>query len=264
MPHIARITLFPVKSLPGMDVDRACFTTAGSLRHDRAFDIVDATGAYVTGKSEPAVHRLRAHFSMANDVVHATLPDAPGSPTFRLDPSSASGDLRALAEALTRHFGHPVRLLHEPTSGFPDDTDSPGPTLISSATLNEVASWYPGRSAADMRARFRTNVEVDDCPAFWEDRLYGPPDTPRRLQLGAVHLLGVNPCRRCVVPSRNPRTGDVDPDFQRTFVTRRRETLPAWAPAARFDFFYRLAINTRATADLAGRSISVGDIVEAA
>jgi MOSC domain-containing protein len=155
-----------------------------------------------------------------------------------------------------------VRIARDPEGGFPDDLESPGPTVISTATLQEVAGWYPGHNEHDMRCRFRANLEFDDCPAFWEDQLYGDPDSVVNFRIGEVRFSGINPCQRCVVPTRDPSTGDELAGFQSTFTTRRRATLPAWANRARFDFFYRLAVNTRIAASETGKTIRVGDRVE--
>jgi uncharacterized protein len=75
----------------------------------------------------------------------------------------------------------------------------------------------------------------------------------------------VNPCARCAVPSRHPDTGKIeDPAFAKNFAERRRESLPGWARASRFDHFYRLAVNTRIPVAQAGLTIAVGDLVELA
>jgi hypothetical protein len=47
--------------------------------------------------------------------------------------------------------------------------------------------------------------------------------------------------------------------FQKRFSDLRRETLPPWAPAARFDHFYRLAVNTRVAPTEHGKLLRVGD-----
>jgi uncharacterized protein len=145
--------------------------------------------------------------------------------------------------------------------GFPDDTEAPGPTLISTATLETVASWFPGISLDEARRRFRANLEIDGVEPFWEDRLVGPTGKAMSFTVGNIALLGVNPCQRCVVPTRDSLSGEADRGFQKTFAERRRAALPKWASAERFDHFYRLAVNTKLTSgDLTGR-LRVGDAV---
>jgi len=78
-------------------------------------------------------------------------------------------------------------------------------------------------------------------------------------------LLGTNPCKRCVVPTRDPSNGNEIAGFQRTFVQQRRITLPAWANRKWFDFYYRFATNTRTTGvagSTEGKVIRISDTVE--
>ena len=80
-------------------------------------------------------------------------------------------------------------------------------------------------------------------------------------RIGGVTIHGVNPCQRCVVPPRDPETGEAIPDFSPIFRTKREETLPAWAARSRFNHFYRLAVNTRVPESEVGKVLRVGDEV---
>ena len=259
MPRLARITVYPLKSLPGVDVDHATLTTGGALHHDREYAIVDAHGNFVNGKRTPAIHRLDVSCAINGGTVRVTLRSGADEQTFALDDGVR---LAALEARLSQYFGEPVHIERDANGGFPDDPEASGPTVISTASLAETATWYAGSTDADMRRRFRANVELDDCPAFWEDRLFGDPGATVKFRVGELQLLGTNPCKRCVVPTRDPHTGDELSGFQRTFVQQRKATLPEWANRARFDFYYRLATNTRAANNSAGKIIRVGDAVE--
>jgi uncharacterized protein len=179
--------------------------------------------------------------------------------TITLNPAGV-----APAEAwLSGHFGFSVRLVFNPQLGFPDDTDAPGPTVISTASLEEVANWT-GISVESCRLRFRANVELEGCPAFWEDRLYGAnPGAEVSFNIGAVRVRGSNPCQRCIVPTRDAQTGLQTPGFQKVFAEKRAATLPDWAAHERFNHFYRLAVNTRIGVSEAGKMISVNDLCDA-
>ena len=97
-------------------------------------------------------------------------------------------------------------------------------------------------------------------PAFWEDRLYGVDErSVVRFRIGEVNFEGSNPCARCPVPARDPQTAADLVGFQKRFSDLRRETLPPWAPAARFDHFYRLAVNTRVAPTETGKLLRLGD-----
>jgi uncharacterized protein YcbX len=263
MTKLARITIYPVKSLPGVAVTHVTLGTRGALRHDREYALVDAYGNFINGKRNAGIYRLDAVCNFSDDDIVVAIRDQAGVRTFVLgELEQHVADRTALEAHLTDFFGTAVRLERDSARGFPDDLESPGPTVISTATLNEVAGWYPGHDAHDMRRRFRANLEFDECPAFWEDCLYGAPDGIVKFRIGAVEFSGINPCQRCTVPTHDPATGEELAGFQRIFTARRKETLPAWANRARFDFYYRLAVNTRIPASETGKSLQVGDRIE--
>src|SRR5262249_47655811 len=129
---------------------------------------------------------------------------------------------------------------------FPDDALANGPTIVSTASLQAVCEWFPGTDVDEARQRFRATLEVDDVPAFWEDRLFAENENYAvRFRIGEVKFEGSNPCARCPVPPRDPRTGAEIIGFQKRFTEMRRAQLPPWAPAGRFDHFYRMSTNTR-------------------
>ena len=269
MPRLARITVYPIKSLDGVVVESATIAGIGGLQHDRRFALRDADGNFVNGKRHARTHLVRAVFDLAASQVTLSAPDRAAA-TFRL----AAGDA-ALEAWCSDYFGFPVTLDENTDTGFPDDLESPGPTLIGTPTLQVVAGWFDGVDLAEARRRFRANLEIDslanddavsgDCPPFWEDRLFAADAAPDARETVTFHIgdatfEGVNPCARCVVPSRDSQTGDVSPRFAVEFARRRRDSLPAWAEPTAFDHFYRLSVNTRASAAL-GRTLRVGDVI---
>jgi uncharacterized protein len=99
-------------------------------------------------------------------------------------------------------------------------------------------------------------------PAFWEDQLYGEDErSVVRFRIGEVNFEGSNPCARCKVPPRDPQRAQEIIGFQKRFSDLRRETLPPWAPAARFDHFYRIATNTRVAPTEHGKLLRLGDLL---
>lgn len=271
MPRLSRIVVHPVKGFPGVALPSVRTTPRGALEHDRAWILRDARGGTINGKQRPALHRLDARLAIEREAgagrVVVALPAGTGAASagrFVLDPDPAfSADRLALEARLGEWFGEPVRFDHDAQGGFPDDPASPGPTVVSVASLAAVASWFPNLDPRTIDRRFRSNLEFDDCPAFWEDGLYGPGASTVPFRVGDLELQGVNPCKRCVVPSREPVGGEPMDGFQRQFVERRRRALPAWVDRSHFDTFYRLAVNTRPGPDhQAGTWLHVGDTVE--
>lgn len=268
-PELRRLTTYPVKSLDPTEHD-AVAVEYGTLAGDREYAMVakleDAPhdpesasvggrGDYVNGKRTAAVHRLRSSVDREAGTVTLREHDGDESRTFPLD------DPESLNEYLTDYFEEPVSFRHEPRGGYPDDREYDGPTLVSTATLREVASWFDV-SLDSARRRFRANLEVGGVPAFWEDRLYADHGEAVAFRVGDVDLLGLNPCRRCVVPSRNPDTGAETPGFRETFLRNRERTLPEWLDSDRFEGNFRLMVNTRIPESEWGRTLSVGDAVE--
>ncbi len=255
-PHLARIRLFPLKSFDGQDVAEAAVLRSGALAHDREYCFQDEDGAFVNGKrAGERLPRIRSVFDFGFGQI--TLSDGSGSVTFH-----PHRDAAPIEAWVGERVGAKVRLEHNADGGFPDDTEATGPTIVSRASLEAVASWF-NLSVDEVRLRFRANLEADGVPAFWEDRLFGPDGETVRFRIGDVLLEGVNPCARCAVPGRDAVSGEVSPpDFAKVFAEKRREALPAWAEPGRFDHYYRLAVNTRIPESEAGKVLKVGDSVD--
>ncbi|KAI9134618.1 MOSC domain-containing protein [Acaryochloris sp. CCMEE 5410] len=254
MPHLARIALYPFKSLDGVMVQSANILASGALEHDREYACFDRQGKVVNGKRFAQIHQLRSQCS--NDYQTLTLQAPHTEPqTFHIEQERS--DLEAW---LSDFFQFDIQVQQNSALGFPDDTDSPGPTLISTATLEAVAAWYPDLTVTELRRRLRTNLEIGGVPAFWEDQLFADAKHLVQFQIGSVVLEGVNPCQRCIVPTRDSQSGVATPKFQKTFLHNRKQTLPDWVNLARFNHFYRLAVNTRIPKDQ-DSVLTQGDII---
>jgi uncharacterized protein YcbX len=255
--RLARVTIFPFKSLAGVDVQRATIVAGGALARDREFAIFDERGDYVNAKREPAIYGLRARYDAVLSGV--TFESESLGETFAFD---FEDDTARLEVWFGRHFDKVVSVRRAPNGGFPDDPQAPGPTIVSTATLDEVAGWFPGLDAASVRGRLRANLEIEGVVPFGEDALFGPEGELLDVRIGAVSFQGTNPTARCPVPSRDPVTGDPILTFAKTVSTRRAATLPHFVERDRFDHFYRLAINTQAQPSEVGKRVAVGDPIE--
>jgi len=115
-------------------------------------------------------------------------------------------------------------------------------------------------SVSDSDSESQSDSQPETLPAFWEDQLFGEDErSVVRFRIGEVHFEGSNPCARCPVPPRNPRTGEELVGFQKRFAQQRQATLPPWSPRDRFDHFYRLSTNTRVAPTEAGKLLRLGD-----
>ncbi|WP_435178640.1 MOSC domain-containing protein [Halorussus sp. AFM4] len=296
-PHLAHLQYFPVKSLDPEPRDRATLVADGALAGDREWAILDrpadepydpdsadvgGSGDYVNGKKTDAVHRLRSTFhprdgsrgDAGGDDGGASRDGGPAvtlrergadDSAARRFPLADAGDDEAAVHAdlnarLSEYFGREVSVRRD-DAGQHDDRERHGPTVVSTATLREVAAWFDF-DLESARRRFRANLEVGGVPPFWEDRLFADAGEVVRFRVGDAELVGVHPCQRCVVPGRDPDTGAATPNFRETFVRRREATKPAWTDGDRFDHAFRLMVNTRVPEASAGETVAVGDPVE--
>jgi hypothetical protein len=253
-PYVSRVLIYPIKSLDAVPVESIPVLQSGALKGDREFALFDSAGQFVNGKRNARIHTLRSEFELSSKRVSIGVQGTEERFVFRLEQ-----EREALEQWLTEYFGVPVLVRQDAATGFPDDTLSPGPTIISLATLVAIASWYPGLTVEEVRRRFRANIEIAGVPAFWEDQLFATANAVVHFQIGTVQFMGVNPCQRCVVITRDSQTGIADPSFQKRFVAQRQTSLPEWAERSRFNHFYRLAINTRLPLTEAGKTIRIGD-----
>jgi hypothetical protein len=263
-PHLVNIRLHPIKSLDPVLVTEARISPSGGLALDRAWALYSVDGKWVNGKRTPAIHLIRAAYSTDLSEVTLSVPgDRREIPTRTFVFPDAYEDA---AEWFSVFFEQQI-IVRYSENGFPDDTLASGPTIVSTASLGAVAKWFPpmptgfpGITPGEARERFRTTLEINGVPAFWEDQLFGEDErSVVRFQIGEVQFEGSNPCARCPVPPRNPRTGEILDGFQKRFTQLRESTLPSWSPRQRFDHFYRLATNTRVAPSEQNKLLRVGD-----
>lgn len=255
-PYLAKISIFPVKSLDGITLSQVSVLASGALQSDREYALFDQKGRFVNGKRNAKIHLLRSQFDPDGQQLSLQIQGTDDSVTFHLDKERAE-----LEAWFSNYFGLSVNLKQDNLTGFPDDTEASGPTIISAATLAEVTSWFPGLTVAEMRDRIRANLEIDGVPAFWKDRLFTKAGDSIQFQIGDVVFSGINPCARCVVPTRDSKTAVATENFQKIFTAKRQETLPDWATPERFNHFYRLSVNTKISSTEVGKILKIGDPV---
>jgi len=288
MAHIERLRLYPIKGLDGVEVESAQITDAGTLAGDREFAMCDPDAAEIetgadmqtlayNGKQTDRIHDVRTEMDPETGVL--TVDPKTGGDRRRFDLSTESGRTAA-SEWFGDFVGDPVEVRRHDPPAFVDRPDA-GPSVISTATLEEVASWFGDMTVEGARRRLRANVEVGGVPAFWEDRFVGEGSAPDSRTASenvgdetpaftvgdgddAVRFEGAEPCARCVVPSRDPKTGDPLPEFRERFVERRETTFPEWADREAFPHLYTVMLISRVPEAWRRRSISIGDAVRVA
>jgi uncharacterized protein len=265
-PRLANIRLHPIKALDPVSVNEARIGPNGGLELDRAWALYSADGRWVNAKRTAVMHLIRAAYAPDISSVTLTVPgDRRAIPPMTF---AFPGDTDGAAEWFSMYFEQAIQVRYT-REGFPDDGLAPGPTIVSTASLEAVCEWFPSMQLDEARRRFRTTLEIDGAKSagkseslqpFWEDQLFAASDTSVvRFRIGDVAFEGSNPCARCPVPARESQTGVANDGFQKRFTDLRRAQLPPWAPVDRFDHFYRLATNTRVPSTEHGKILRVGD-----
>jgi uncharacterized protein YcbX len=254
MIQLSKIFIYPIKALPGVQLNRVTVTDGGALYNDRRWGLVDSRGGMINGKNNRRIFLLNPVYDLASETV-SFINNGGIDPVFEL------ADTRGLSAFFSEMLGKPVFLQEDKRQGFPDDLNASGPTLVSQSSLEAVASWYPNLSLDDVRARFRVNLEVSPTPAFWEDQVFRDKQTHKNIQIGNVAIKPSNPCARCAVPMKHPRSGESYDHFYEIFINMREQTKPSWLDTACFDHWYRLSVNTNIEQEYSGKTLALGDPV---
>lgn len=219
---VARLSIYPVKSLKGIPLDRALATDRG-LDHDRRFMVVDPQGEFMTQRELPRMATIWTEIAGSElrlaapdqDEVAIPLQPAEGEPVRvrvwdstceAIAPSPAAD--RWLSQALER----PCRLAYMPDTtrriadprhagagrlvGFADGYAFLVVSEASLAALNERLSHPVPMD------RFRANIVVSATLPFAEDG-WG------EFTAGGAVLRMAKPCGRCQVTTTDQATGEV-------------------------------------------------------
>lgn len=251
VPLISKITIYPLKSFDGIDLEYSHILPSGALENDRRLALLDDSGNYFNAKRYPEIHQFECQFHKDWFSMVMSLPSQSKMEFFDLRTDGAR-----LVSWVSQFCTKVTAFEKNTEAGLPDDRNANGPTLISHATLELVASWFDGMTIHDIRRRLRPNIEIEGVPAFWEDQLFA---STIPFSIASVQLVGSNPCQRCVVPTRCPDSGSVLNEFSDTVRRKRKELIPEWSDPSRFDHYYKLATNTKLAQGSNGGSISLGD-----
>jgi uncharacterized protein len=277
LPYLTGIYIYPIKSLDRVSLSQVKMLKSGALERDRRWALFDEKGHFVNAKNHAKIHNIRSWFDLQTGKLTLKIQGNDEQVTFDIDQEKAGLEVVRLCREDTGeraptnyklekwfsdYFNFAVQIAENPLLGFPDDLDSPGPTVISTATLETISGWFPGLNIEDLRLRFRPNLEIGGVPPFWEDQLFTEADKIVKFKIGNILFEGVNPCQRCIVPTRDANTSEIYPNFTKIFVKKRQELLPPWTTRSRFNHFYRVSVNTRVPESEAGKILQIGDEVK--
>jgi uncharacterized protein YcbX len=266
MAHIENLWVYPIKGLDAMEVNSISINEAGTFNGDRGYalldpdednvieDRFDSVGKTFNGKEIDHTHEVTSAFDPETSMLSLTMNET--GETYQFDLTT---ERDAASEWFSDFVGEPVELRHREPPSF-IDRPKLGPSVISTGTLEEVASWFDNMTAEGARIRLRPNIEVGGVPAFWEDRFLG--SSSPGFDINGIHFEGAEACARCVVPSRDPDTGEAIKDFQQRFAERREATLPDWADRDAFEHFFTVMLITKISEADYGGTISAGDKIQ--
>jgi uncharacterized protein YcbX len=268
--------VYPIKALDGVDVESLSIEGEGHIQYDRQYAMFDEDGNYVNGRQNQRVHKLQADIDLDAGTVEISSNDRDSSINCALETITDDPELEAW---LSEFFDEPVTIERAKKANFTDSAGgisaqrmaATGPTIVSTATLREVASWYDKLDADSIRRRLRTNFEIGGTDPFWEDRLFTDQDHAVEFTVGDVTHHGIMSKPRCVTPSRDPDTGELNENFSKRFIEKRRESFPEWADEDHLgqgiendilQHYYYLTVVTRIPETEVEKRITVGDEVE--
>ncbi|HMI77809.1 MAG TPA: MOSC N-terminal beta barrel domain-containing protein [Ferruginibacter sp.] len=120
-PIISRISIYPVKSLDKISLQKAQIGNGGCLLHDREYAIVDGNGKFINGKANALVHSLRSEVDVEKEII-----------SFRHESASTWNELHLqkdkpdIDKYLSEFFDQPATLAKNTEGCFMDIPLSPG------------------------------------------------------------------------------------------------------------------------------------------
>lgn len=235
-----RVSLLSVTPVKGLALHHPAHVdvSEGGVEGDRAFFLVEDSGALVSCTDVGDLMRHRAQYDPASGALAVHGPDGLlGSDVVQPGEAIVTDfyGLRAVpghvalgwGELFSHIAGRPVRLVVGDSGGY----DVAGLTLLGSSATEMLAT----RSEADPvdGRRFRMNVEVSGVAPHEEDTWQG-----RSLRVGDALLRVGGPVKRCAATTRNPDTGVVDLQTLRMIGTSRgRQETPEFGKGFYFGVY---------------------------
>jgi uncharacterized protein YcbX len=252
--EVTALSIYPVKSMKGIAVDRAVLTAVG-LEHDRRFMVVRSDGQFVTQRELPMLALI--HTQLENGGISLTRDgfgrvDVPpdrlqgeeiqtkvwGDHCTTIDQgkeisrwlesaleSSESLRLVRMKEGFRRPQNRPELLGEDTTTHFADSA----PYLVTNESSLDALNRHlvsNGHQAVPMN-RFRPNIVIRGLDAFAEHQL-------SRLRTENYQLDFCHPCKRCVVTTINQDSAEKHPGGQPFKTLRDINPMPGKKPAPAF------------------------------
>ena len=284
--RVTSLRVYPVKSLAGLDVERAAVEPWG-LARDRRWCLLDAAGSTITARQAHHLLGLRAEpvddatIRITDRDEHSILVVAPPDTGAEPIEHDRLGVVRcATADTndwLTARVGRPTTLVWQPDpttrpiaesrGGRPGEhlslADAGPLLLVSRASLRQLDRWIAEEASRPDAAALNPHIVRGDAAAHPEalnvvrfrpnvvidgDEPFAEDGWPT-VRIGEVSFRKTMICDRCVMPTIDPDTLAGGKEPTRTLARRRRWDRKTW-------FGIRLV-------PLGTGTLTVGDAVEA-
>ena len=221
--HLSQIWVYPVKSLPGVQLQQAEIDARG-FAWDRHWMLVDAEGNFLSQRRLPrmALIKVRLH---EQGIILSTESQPPLSIGFEQH-SDRRIPVKVWQDNLPAHvvseeadqwlsdfLGETACLVKIPDDVvrnvdpvFASETDQTGFSdgfpflLLGQASVDELNQRIDDPDVVMNVKRFRPNLVIEGAPAYAEDNW-------KRIQIGDIPFRVVKPCSRCVITTIDPQTG---------------------------------------------------------
>jgi uncharacterized protein len=232
---IARLFIYPVKSLGGIEIQTSSVDLRG-LVYDRRWVIVDERNRFMSQRENTHLALFKCKIAGAYLEIHnkdskIQLELFPTPSKFESiqvwDDTIQCGHVSAAADTwLSQALGQPVRLFYQ-------DAQSDrliDPNYAANKEQTSLSDGYPililGQASLDQLNnkletaidfdRFRPNIVIDtDVPHI--------EDTWAEIAINNMQAKGVKPCARCVMTTINQTTGDKSAEPLKTLNTYRKQ-----------------------------------------
>ena len=230
--RVSQLTVYPVKSLPGVSLD-CVEVNARGLGMDRRWMLVDENAEMVTQRTQPILSQIGVHLDGEQLVLdiggeNFLVPSASDEISqVRVwgDTVSALKVSAAISSKLSDVLGKSIELVWMPEKTRRSVETRPGTEdkivgfadgfpflVVSEASLDDLNVRL--KQSVGMN-RFRPNIVVSNATAFEEDEW-------KRFLVGDLEFTNVKPCARCVMTTVNPDNGERGSEPLKTLSTFRK------------------------------------------
>lgn len=235
MATVSALTIYPIKSCAGIDLQEAILTPSGLSTGriaDREWMVVDQEGRFLTQRELPRMALIAP--SLMDEALVVSMPGhMPFALPYAQDPAAATVrvtvwddgvDARDCGDAAARWISAaldtPCRLVrfapgaerltgHRWTGGAGAPTrfaDGYPVLVIGAASLDDINAHLAGAGREPLPMnRFRPNLVVAGLEGFEEDYV-------AQFDIGDAVLQPVKPCPRCPIPSIDQASAAIGPD----------------------------------------------------